>query len=88
MQTMLLAAMDSPIIVTAVPQIAADRGGFSLISWVFSSNLLLRMVCIPIYGKLADVNDLQWAPTSAQSANLDASIRTPPSELSTCPLSL
>lgn len=56
MLTMLLAAMDSTIIATAVPQIAADLGGFSLISWVFSIYLLLQMVCIPIYGKLADVH--------------------------------
>ena len=55
MLTMLLAAMDSTIIATAVPQIAADLGGFALISWVFSIYLLLQMVCIPIYGKLADV---------------------------------
>ncbi len=55
MLTMFLAAMDSTIIATAVPQIAADLGGFALISWVFSIYLLLQMVCIPIYGKLADV---------------------------------
>ena len=55
MLTMFLAAMDSTIIATAVPQIAADLGGFAMISWVFSIYLLLQMVCIPIYGKLADV---------------------------------
>lgn len=56
MLTMLLAAMDSTIIATAVPQIAADLGGFALIGWVFSIYLLFQMVCIPIYGKLADVH--------------------------------
>lgn len=56
MLTMLLAAMDSTIIATAVPQIAADLGGFAYIGWVFSIYLLLQMVCIPIYGKLADVH--------------------------------
>lgn len=53
---MLLAAMDSTIIATAVPQIAADLGGFALIGWVFSIYLLLQTVCIPIYGKFADLH--------------------------------
>ncbi len=56
MLTMFLAAMDSTIIATAVPQIAADLGGFAWIGWVFSIYLLLQMVCIPIYGKLADLH--------------------------------
>ncbi len=56
MMTMMLAAMDATIIATAVPQIAADLGGFALIGWVFSVYLLLQTVCIPIYGKLADLH--------------------------------
>ncbi len=56
MLTMLLAAMDSTIVATAVPQIVADLGGFAWIGWVFSIYLLLQMVCIPIYGKLADLH--------------------------------
>lgn len=56
MLTMLLAAMDSTIVSTAIPQIVADLGGFAWIGWVFSIYLLLQMVCIPIYGKLADLH--------------------------------
>ncbi len=56
MLTMMLAAMDSTIIATAVPHIAADLGGFALIGWVFSIYLLFQTVCIPIYGKLADLH--------------------------------
>ncbi|MQA11337.1 MAG: MFS transporter [Pseudonocardiaceae bacterium] len=53
--TMALAAMDTTIVATTVPQVVADLGGFSLFSWVFSSYLLTQTVTIPIYGKLADI---------------------------------
>lgn len=54
MLTMMLAAMDTTIVSTAIPQIVADLGGFSLFTWVFSIYLLAQTVTIPIYGKLAD----------------------------------
>src|SRR5699024_2949119 len=54
MATMMLAAMDSTIVSTAIPQIVGDLGGFSLFSWVFSIYVLAQTVMIPIYGKLAD----------------------------------
>ncbi|HEU0196076.1 MAG TPA: MDR family MFS transporter [Nevskiaceae bacterium] len=54
MCTMMLAAMDSVIVSTAIPQIVGDLGGFSLFSWVFSVYLLAQTVTIPIYGKLSD----------------------------------
>jgi len=55
MLTMALAAMDSTIVATAIPQIVGDLGGFSLFSWLFSIYLLIQTITIPIYGKLADV---------------------------------
>ncbi len=55
MCTIMLAAMDSTIVSTAIPQIVEDLGGFSLFSWVFSIYLLAQTVTIPIYGKLADL---------------------------------
>ncbi|MEO8798558.1 MAG: MFS transporter, partial [Polyangiaceae bacterium] len=54
MLTMMLAAMDTTIVSTAIPQIVGDLGGFELFSWVFSIYLLTQTVTIPIYGKLAD----------------------------------
>ncbi len=54
MLTLTLAAMDSTIVSTAVPQIVADLGGFRLFSWLFSVYLLGQTITIPIYGKLAD----------------------------------
>src|SRR4051794_28202003 len=54
MLAMALAAMDSTIISTAVPQIVGDLGGFSLFSWLFSGYLLAVTVTLPVYGKLAD----------------------------------
>lgn len=53
--TVMLAAMDTTIVSTAIPQIVGDLGGFALFSWVFSIYLLAQTVTIPIYGKLADV---------------------------------
>ncbi|MGH8272827.1 MAG: MDR family MFS transporter [Gammaproteobacteria bacterium] len=54
MVTMMLAAMDSTIVSTAIPEIVGDLGGFSLFTWVFSVYLLTQTVTIPVYGKLAD----------------------------------
>jgi EmrB/QacA subfamily drug resistance transporter len=54
MLTMALAAMDTTIVATAVPQIVGSIGGFSIFSWLFSVYLLTQTVTIPIYGKLAD----------------------------------
>jgi len=55
MFTMMLAAMDTTIVSTAIPEIVADLGGFALFGWVFSIYLLTQTVTIPIYGKLADL---------------------------------
>ncbi len=54
MMTMMLAAMDTTIVSTAIPQVVGDLGGFALFSWIFSIYLLAQTVTIPIYGKLAD----------------------------------
>lgn len=56
MLTMMLAAMDSTIVATAIPQIVGDLGGFSLFSWLFSIYLLIQTITIPVYGKLADIH--------------------------------
>ena len=56
MTAMALAAMDTTIVSTAIPQVVRDLGGFSLFSWVFSSYLLTQTVSIPVQGRLAD----QW----------------------------
>src|SRR5690554_3049869 len=55
MLSMALAAMDSTIVATAIPQIVGDLGGFSLFSWLFSIYLLIQTITIPVYGKLADI---------------------------------
>ncbi|CBL46462.1 Putative transporter [gamma proteobacterium HdN1] len=54
MITMMLAAMDTTIVSTVIPQIVDDLGGFALFAWVFSIYMLAQTVVIPIYGKLAD----------------------------------
>src|ERR1041385_1218356 len=50
-----LAAIDSTIVATAIPQIVAELGGFSLFPWIFSIYLLAQAVTVPIYGRLSDV---------------------------------
>src|ERR1044072_6592101 len=52
---MFMSAIEGTIVATAMPSIAAELGGFSLYSWVFSSFLLMQAVAIPIFGKLADL---------------------------------
>ncbi|MEV6108717.1 MFS transporter [Streptomyces sp. NPDC051940] len=54
MLSMSLAALEGTIVATAVPQIVADLGGFSVFSWVFSGYMLAVTVTLPVYGKLAD----------------------------------
>ncbi|WP_189825387.1 MDR family MFS transporter [Streptomyces finlayi] len=51
---MALAALDGTIVSTAVPQIVADLGGFTVFSWLFSGYLLAVTVTLPVYGKLSD----------------------------------
>jgi EmrB/QacA subfamily drug resistance transporter len=55
MLTVGLAAIDATIVATAVPQIVADLGGFSLFPWIVSIYLLTQAVTVPIYGRLSDV---------------------------------
>src|SRR3954466_5904696 len=52
---MFMAAIEATIVATALPSIAAEIGGFSLYSWVFSSFLLMQAVSIPIFGKVSDL---------------------------------
>jgi multidrug resistance protein len=54
MLAMALAALDSTIVSTAVPQIVGDLGGFAVFSWLFSGYLLAVTVTLPVYGKLSD----------------------------------
>jgi EmrB/QacA subfamily drug resistance transporter len=51
---MLLAALDSTIVATALPTIAGDLGGLNHISWVTTAYLLAQTVVTPLYGKLGD----------------------------------
>jgi EmrB/QacA subfamily drug resistance transporter len=55
MLALALAAMDTTIVATAVPQIVGSIGGFAIFGWLFSIYLLTQTVTIPVYGKLADV---------------------------------
>lgn len=50
-----MGAIEGTIVATAMPSIAAEIGGFSLYSWVFSSFLLMQAISIPIFGKVSDL---------------------------------
>lgn len=51
----LLSALDTTIVSTAMPTVVAALGGLNMYSWVFASYMLATMVTTPIAGKLADV---------------------------------
>ncbi|WP_422123675.1 MDR family MFS transporter [Planococcus sp. X10-3] len=55
MLAMFVGAVEATIVATAMPSIAADLGGFSKYSWVFSAYLLMTTVTVLIYGKLSDI---------------------------------
>src|SRR3954466_10120486 len=52
---MLLAALDSTIVATALPTIVNEFGGLAHISWVVTAYLLAQTIVTPIYGKLGDL---------------------------------
>jgi len=50
----LLAALDQTVVLPAIPQMAANLGGATHLSWVVSAYLLTTTATTPIYGKLSD----------------------------------
>src|ERR1700679_361060 len=51
---MLLAALDSTIVATALPTIVGDLHGASHLTWVITAYLLATTVSTPLWGKLGD----------------------------------
>jgi EmrB/QacA subfamily drug resistance transporter len=51
----LLAALDSTIVSTALPRIAEDLHGFDNIAWVSAAYLLASTAVTPLWGKLGDM---------------------------------
>src|SRR5438067_6590162 len=52
---MLLAALDSTLVSTALPTIVGELGGLARLSWVVTAYLLAQTVVTPLYGKLGDL---------------------------------
>ena len=52
---MLLAALDSTIVATALPTIVAEFGNVERLAWVVTAYLLAQTMVIPLYGKLGDL---------------------------------
>ena len=52
---MLLAALDSTIVSTALPTIVSELGGLEQLAWVVTGYLLAQTIVTPIYGKLGDL---------------------------------
>ncbi|MBL1100191.1 MDR family MFS transporter [Streptomyces coffeae] len=51
---LLLAALDSTIVSTALPTIVGDLGGLEHLSWVVTAYLLASTAATPLWGKLGD----------------------------------
>lgn len=52
---MLLAALDSTIVATALPTIVGELGGLERLGWVVTAYLLAQTIVTPLYGKLGDL---------------------------------
>src|SRR5438045_9136493 len=52
---LLLAALDSTIVATALPTIVGELGGLTRLSWVVTGYLLAQTIVTPLYGKLGDL---------------------------------
>ena len=57
---LLLSALDSTIVGTAMPRIIADLGGLEHYAWVATSYLLTSTAAVPIFGKLSDIYGRKW----------------------------
>ncbi|MGE1009997.1 MDR family MFS transporter [Bacillus thuringiensis] len=51
----LAAAMDNTIVVTAMPTIVKELGGFDKFIWVTSAYMIATVASMPIFGKLSDM---------------------------------
>jgi EmrB/QacA subfamily drug resistance transporter len=52
---MLLGALDSTIVATALPTIVGELGGLEHLAWVVTAYLLAQTIVTPLYGKLGDL---------------------------------
>ena len=55
MLAMFMVAIEATVVATAMPQIVARLGGFSVYAWVFSAFLLTQTATTVMFGKLADL---------------------------------
>jgi EmrB/QacA subfamily drug resistance transporter len=55
MLVLLLAALDSTIVATALPTIVGELGGLERLAWVVTAYLLAQTIVTPLYGKLGDL---------------------------------
>jgi EmrB/QacA subfamily drug resistance transporter len=55
MLAMLLSALDSTIVATALPTIVGELGGLERLGWVVTAYLLAQTIVAPLYGKLGDL---------------------------------
>jgi EmrB/QacA subfamily drug resistance transporter len=53
--SVVLSALDTTVVATALPTITGDLGGLNHITWVVTVYLLAQTVATPIYGKLGDL---------------------------------
>src|SRR5581483_8636232 len=52
---MFIGALDQTIMATALPTVAGDLGGLSLLPWVVTAYVLAAAASTPVWGKVSDL---------------------------------
>ena len=76
LMVMLLAALDSTNVSTALPTIEKDLGWVEHLEWVVTAYLFAQTVVTPVYGKLGDLSRTKAHPPDEHWCSFSRALRS------------